>query len=954
MMLRRILLALLLLASGVAPLHAAGPRWVSGPPWQNDGKAVAWYRNDVRYFVDAGALSTSVSNADAVRMVDAAAKVWNIQYSNLVLSNGGSLNEDVSSANVYLGSSGPIWPSDVDMSNYTAKQIAVIFDGDGTLIDMLLGSGASAPTSCRQNGVVESVDKFIQPGAIAHAIILVNGRCTGAVAEQQLQLQYQLMRVFGRVIGLAWSQLNDNVFTGTPSPTYQQQLHWPIMHPIDIVCGAYTYQCLPNPFTLRDDDRCAVRLLYGVSYYVSTDGVTLTGHVSFPTGQGMDGVNLVAVRQSPDPLYGTESWQTASAVSGMLYRQNAGNAATGALTQYPALQGSLYPPYQGYWTISGLPAIIGRNWNNVLITPENVNPLYRGAYSVGPTATGILARSGAAQVGTASQVGRIFAANVDMTLNSATNDCTTGSDGTERAPVAVAATGTWSGKLCAWGHSSWGTFNVQAGRTATLEVMALDENGAASINKMHPVLGVWHGSSATGTLPTLAKAGTSFNGRQTGTTQVTAGFTATEAVRFVVADERGNGRPDFAYSARLLYAAAVSPARLGDAGGAIRITGMGFQPGNAVTVGGVSATVISLSATEIVATAPTLAAVGGSSSNDVTVTDLRTGGKTTISGGLLYGSSTGDVLTVVQAPAASVAVGAPAPLQVKLANSASAPVAGAAITFRVTGGTASIAPCGGATCTVATDATGMALVRITASAAGSVALQASTASGAQTAVQFAATVASQSATALRPTEYVAAVPGAPLQPALVLASNGLRSAGVPVAWATLSGTVTLNGAQSTTAADGTAVMAATADLQPGAQAVVQGCAWANVCTNVTLIGTAPGSLRIEGVSGDAQIVKSGSRLGTLVLRVTDGALHGVAGATVDVRQQVTGWQPACPATGRCSTPPVYGTSSTTAVSDDDGLIVVSPLQYDGTAADTRIVASTGANGYFALTLSKVP
>lgn len=83
----------------------------------------------------------------------------------------------------------------------------------------------------------ESVDLFLQPGKIAHALLIVNGGCTGPAPEQQLQLRYGLMRMFGRVIGLGWSQTNDNVFTGTPAPVYSQQQHWPVMHPIDIVCG---------------------------------------------------------------------------------------------------------------------------------------------------------------------------------------------------------------------------------------------------------------------------------------------------------------------------------------------------------------------------------------------------------------------------------------------------------------------------------------------------------------------------------------------------------------------------------------------------------------------------------------------------------------------------------------------------------------------------------------------
>ena len=45
--------------------------------------------------------------------------------------------------------------------NYLAKQIAVIYDQDGSVTDLLLGSGASDPSGCRQSAVTESVDSIV-------------------------------------------------------------------------------------------------------------------------------------------------------------------------------------------------------------------------------------------------------------------------------------------------------------------------------------------------------------------------------------------------------------------------------------------------------------------------------------------------------------------------------------------------------------------------------------------------------------------------------------------------------------------------------------------------------------------------------------------------------------------------------------------------------------------------
>jgi len=231
---------------GVSAACASAPRWVTGPPYFTaaGGTPVVWFTTQPLYFTDPGDLSTSVNHAAADAMVAAAADVWNVPTSAIVVAYGGPLGEHVSGANAYLGSGGPVFPQDVQPANYAAKQIAVIYDSDGSVTDMLLGGGASSPAECRQNAVTESVDSIVPAGYIQHALLVLNGRCTGPLPQQQLQMQYQLERAFGRVLGVGWSQTNDNVFTQTPQPTNNQALHWPVMHPIDIVCGAYTYQCL--------------------------------------------------------------------------------------------------------------------------------------------------------------------------------------------------------------------------------------------------------------------------------------------------------------------------------------------------------------------------------------------------------------------------------------------------------------------------------------------------------------------------------------------------------------------------------------------------------------------------------------------------------------------------------------------------------------------------------------
>src|SRR5579864_5406613 len=88
---------------------ASGPRWVTGPPYFTGpaGKPVVWYTTHPLYFTDPGDLSASVNHAAADAMVAAAAAVWNLPTSAMVLAYGSSLNEHVSSANIYVGSTGP-------------------------------------------------------------------------------------------------------------------------------------------------------------------------------------------------------------------------------------------------------------------------------------------------------------------------------------------------------------------------------------------------------------------------------------------------------------------------------------------------------------------------------------------------------------------------------------------------------------------------------------------------------------------------------------------------------------------------------------------------------------------------------------------------------------------------------------------------------------------------------
>ena len=87
---------------------------------------------------------------------------------------------------------------------------------------------------------------------------------------------------------------------------------------------------------------------------------------------------------------------------------------------------------------------------------------------------------------------------------------------------------------------------------------ALDDSGFATTAKAMPLIGAWAATDPTGTLPTVAATPSAFNTITLGMTATGVATSQAEGLRFVIADARGDGRPDFAYQARVLYADTVA------------------------------------------------------------------------------------------------------------------------------------------------------------------------------------------------------------------------------------------------------------------------------------------------------------------------------------------------------------------------------------------------------------
>ncbi len=803
------LLTLCMLACGT--VWAAGPRWVTGPPWfYPGGVPVQWYTDSPQYFTDPGDLSSYVTHAQADALVAAAAGVWTIPTSRIVLSQGGLLNEHVSGGNVTVSSSGLVFPTDVQASNGSNKQIAVIYDSDGSVTELMLGGGASDPSNCRYADVTESVDGMPSSSyTITHALLVLNGRCTGSNPAQQMELQFHLMRAFGRVLGLSWSQTNDNVYTGTPQATYNQALNWPIMHPLEIVCGPYTYQCFPDPFTLRADDIASLDTVYSISQgYVPAgkeatlaEGNMVEGQVVFANGQGMQGVNVTVQRDQAfwdDP----EPWQSVSGVSGYLYRRLGPTPARPTDTSAAGSYGVTDPSREGYYLIERVPIPDGQAWQNLVVSTEPINPLYIGPWAVGPYTGNQVSESGTTGSQKIWVLSNYSDTEVDFGPTGGAATCAAASDGTEAAPAPMATAGWWTGALCGYGHAAWSTFAVKANHSFTVEVTAMDEQGNPSVVKALPTMGVWNATDATGTLPTVAAGGTALNALTVGMTDLAVpSATQDRVLRMSIADQRGDGRPDFAYQARVLYADSISPATVGAAGEVVTIAGMGFRAGNLVLVNGGPATVQSVTENAIVAVVPASLGVGAHTgfTADVTVKDTVSGGTSTMWGALTYLPGS-DALQLASAPSGTVTLhaAAPTPFAVKLVGTDGvSPVAGRPVIFSAAGGGITWGACSGASsagasCTVMTNAQGLASTTVTPTVAGTVTLTATAASAGSVTGSFQAAAATISViSAPSGPVTVGTVAGTAFAVRVTAADGVTPMPGSPVTFAISSGSGTL-------------------------------------------------------------------------------------------------------------------------------------------------------------------
>jgi len=175
------------------------------------------------------------------------------------------------------------------------------------------------------------------------------------------------------------------------------------------------------------------------------------------------------------------------------------------------------------------------------------------------------------------------------------------------------------------------------------------------------------------------------------------------------------------------------PPRLPATGGPIVIDGIGFRQNSVVSVNGVSATVTSVSPTQITAVAPSAGITGNVL---VQMHDPQTLGVAIIADGLSYDAQNGDELAIVTAPANTVALGVPLSFTVKAMNwNNQVPAAGVIVNYAVTYGSAALG-CGQITCNVMTAGDGTATIPVSATSNSLAGVTASLSNGANIAAEF--------------------------------------------------------------------------------------------------------------------------------------------------------------------------------------------------------------------------
>ncbi|MGO9402002.1 MAG: hypothetical protein ACLPVW_00875 [Terriglobales bacterium] len=945
---RMVVVGALVICSAVVS-RAGGPAFVAGSGYVAgvEGQALVWANGSVQYFTDQGNLSPILTGAQADTLVASAFGTWTgISGVTLTASQGGHLAEDVNGSNIVVDGSGTITaPADITPSA-TSTPVGVVYDYDGTVTDALLGQGAGDLADCFTNAVYGGPDNFSTAGNIVHALVVINGVCA-ATSAQLPDVQYRLVRVLGRVLGLGWSQANVNVLTRVPVPTSADFAGFPVMHFLDPENCVPISACYPNAGVPKMDDADALARLYPASVNPQPAG-RVYGSVYFTDASGnavqpMQGVNVVArlmISNEPSRQY------VVTSVSGFAFHGNAGNIING----YVDANGLRYDRWgssnltlEGFFDLGQLMIPTGQTTAQYQLSVEALDPNW--SMGVEPYAPTQVAPSGSFAPVVVTVTSGSNAEQDILMLQDEVVQTHPGSGSTYANPAALPQGGAWGSWISGYGSADFFEFAAQANRTASVAVTALDETGAPTESKLLPVVGIWELSDQSGD-PAPASAPSAFNSNTFGMTRLDAQFSLSETYRVGLADFRGDGRPDYFYHASLLYSDTVTPPRLSLAGGVTTLHGIGFKPGLQVSVGSNNGSLLSASASQIQVAMPSGSQDGTAS---ILVTDPVSGAFSQMTDALSYGALATDRLLLLQGAEPSTPVGSAAanPIRVRaVAADGVTPVNGATIAWASTASNGlQFSVCSAASsCSVLSDEAGESSSWVTPTATGpsTITIALAPASYSPPQSQQATVVGTSSAldlVAVAPTRWVGQ--GATLAvPLMVEALDlGVPQANVAINFALTNGTAGLSASSATTNGSGFATINAQVTNQ-NAAVQVSACVAPNnsPCQTFTLFSTPAALWTLETVSGSPQVVVTGQSFQPLVMRVTDGSAAANPVMGVNVTFQTT--LARVPENG---VPVILGSSQARVASTQDGLASMVPSAGSVGPCDVFITVSAGSS-----------
>ncbi|MGA9801928.1 MAG: IPT/TIG domain-containing protein, partial [Terriglobales bacterium] len=777
-----------------------------------------------------------------------------------------------------------------------------------------------------------------------HALVVINGVCA-ATSAQLPDVQYRLVRVLGRTVGLGWSQANVNVLTRNPLPTSADFAGFPVMHFADPIDCVPVTICYPEPGVPAMDDMDALARLYPAGSTPQPAG-RVYGSVYFTDASGnatqpMQGVNVVArlmINGQPSRQY------VVTSVSGFSFCGNAGNIIVGYLdgTGLPYNRwGSDDPLLEGFFDLGQLMIPNGNTVAEYQLSVEALDPNW--STGVEPYAPTQVAPSGSfAPVAVTVSNGSNAEQDILM-LQDEIAQTHPGSGSSYANPAPLPQGGAWGSWISGYASTDWFEFRAQANRTASVAVTALDEAGQPTETKLLPVIGIWELSDQSED-PAPASTPSAFNSMTFAMTRLDAQFGVSEAYRVGVADFRGDGRPDYFYQASLLYSDTVTPARLSLAGGVTTLNGIGFSPGLQVTVAGNNGTTLSASASQIQVAVPSGTPDGTAT---IQVTDPVSGAFSQMIGALTYGASATDLLLLLQGAEPATAVGSQAASAIRVRAVAAdgvTPVSGATIawTSTATNGLQFSTCGGGSSCSVLSDEAGESSSRVTPTVTGPSTITIALAPASYSPPQSQqATVVGTSTTldlaAVAPTQYVGQGATVVLPLTVEALDLGAPMANVTVNFAIVRGTASLSAGSATTNNSGFATI--TANLTNlSANVQVSACVAPNnaPCQTFTLFAWPPSLWTVETVSGSSQVLLTGQAFQPLVMRVTDGsaAANPVMGVNVSFATTLA-------RVSENGMPVLLGSSQVPVATDQNGLAAIVPSAGNVGPCDVFITVSAG-------------